>query len=272
MLPPRTAELLEGSGHDATTPAQLGAHSLPDDERVRLALLEGRVIVTENAGDFVNTVGPNVMVGRRGARRTTQRSDRSLGQRQSRARSVVPLANSGRPMMSPSTTPRPTRRTGTLQQRVGALLREGNRAHPASLANQQRGDQSVRPGQSRIKVGLARSTSLHFTDLVRLTSERPRVGFCCGSGGPATAARGHDRCGEHRNHKPCSPLHAPFIVAAFVPIHVLPEVTRRTTRWSCDRSRAESAIGSQRGRQVTATERGRDRCVARPRPDWPRRP
>jgi hypothetical protein len=54
MLPPRTAELLEAVGHDATTPARLGAHNLPDDELVRLAVLDGRVIVTENAGDFAS--------------------------------------------------------------------------------------------------------------------------------------------------------------------------------------------------------------------------
>lgn len=54
MLPPRSAELLEVVGHDATTPARLGAHNLPDDELVRLAVLEGRVIVTENARDFAN--------------------------------------------------------------------------------------------------------------------------------------------------------------------------------------------------------------------------
>jgi len=52
MLPPRVAELLEAGGHDATTPARLGAHNLPDDVIVQLAAAEGRVIVTENASDF----------------------------------------------------------------------------------------------------------------------------------------------------------------------------------------------------------------------------
>jgi Domain of unknown function (DUF5615) len=57
MLPPETAERLEAVGHDATTPAPLGAHNLPDDVLVALAGAEDRVIVTENASDFarVNT-------------------------------------------------------------------------------------------------------------------------------------------------------------------------------------------------------------------------
>lgn len=54
MLPPRAAELLRARGHDAVTPFQLGAHNLPDDELVRLAALERRAIVTENASDFAN--------------------------------------------------------------------------------------------------------------------------------------------------------------------------------------------------------------------------
>jgi uncharacterized protein with PIN domain len=54
MLPPRTAELLGAAGHEAVTPAQLGAHNLPDDELIRLAIIEDRVIVTENAQDFAN--------------------------------------------------------------------------------------------------------------------------------------------------------------------------------------------------------------------------
>ncbi len=52
MLPPAVADLLNASGHDAVTPADLGAHSLPDDVLVRLATAEARVIVTENASDF----------------------------------------------------------------------------------------------------------------------------------------------------------------------------------------------------------------------------
>ena len=52
MLPPRVAELLADAGHDAVTPADLGAHNLPDDVLVEVAAAERRVIVTENARDF----------------------------------------------------------------------------------------------------------------------------------------------------------------------------------------------------------------------------
>lgn len=52
MLPPRTADLLDTAGHDATTPTKLGAHNLPDDVLVQLAAADDRVIVTENASDF----------------------------------------------------------------------------------------------------------------------------------------------------------------------------------------------------------------------------
>lgn len=52
MLPPAVAELLNAAGHDATTPLQLGAHTLSDDVLVELAVEEDRVIVTENASDF----------------------------------------------------------------------------------------------------------------------------------------------------------------------------------------------------------------------------
>jgi predicted nuclease of predicted toxin-antitoxin system len=52
MLPPRVAELLDVAGHAATTPTQIGAHNLPDDVLVQLAVADNRVIVTENASDF----------------------------------------------------------------------------------------------------------------------------------------------------------------------------------------------------------------------------
>ena len=52
MLPPQAAERLNAVGHDAVTPAQLGAHNLPDDVLVQIATAEARVIVTENASDF----------------------------------------------------------------------------------------------------------------------------------------------------------------------------------------------------------------------------
>jgi len=52
MMPPRVVDLLNAAGHDATTPAKVGAHNLADDVLVELAAAEGRVIVTENASDF----------------------------------------------------------------------------------------------------------------------------------------------------------------------------------------------------------------------------
>ena len=52
MLPLETAERLAALGHEATTPARLGAHNLPDDVLVDLAGAEDRVIVTEDASDF----------------------------------------------------------------------------------------------------------------------------------------------------------------------------------------------------------------------------
>jgi hypothetical protein len=63
MLPPGTAERLNALGHDATTPAGLGAHNLPDDVLGALAAAEDRVIVTENATDFAQVaVCPVVLV------------------------------------------------------------------------------------------------------------------------------------------------------------------------------------------------------------------
>ena len=52
MLPPDVTKLLDATGHDAASPALLGAHNLPDDTLVQLAASDGRVIVTENANDF----------------------------------------------------------------------------------------------------------------------------------------------------------------------------------------------------------------------------
>jgi uncharacterized protein with PIN domain len=64
MLPPRVADLLGAAGHDATTPAQLGAHNLPDDVLVQLAASDDRVIVTENASDFAATTACPVLLVR----------------------------------------------------------------------------------------------------------------------------------------------------------------------------------------------------------------
>lgn len=54
MLPPQVAEHLRAVGHEATTPAGLGAHNLPDDILIQLASSERLVIVTENASDFAH--------------------------------------------------------------------------------------------------------------------------------------------------------------------------------------------------------------------------
>jgi hypothetical protein len=63
MLPPSTCDLLTERGHDAVTPAILGAHNLPDQEIVELAAAQGRVIVIENARDFAHvTACPVVFV------------------------------------------------------------------------------------------------------------------------------------------------------------------------------------------------------------------
>ena len=65
MLPPRVAEHLHEAGHDAVTPADLGAHNLPDDVLVRIASTEGRVIVTENASDFAHVTTCTVVFVRK---------------------------------------------------------------------------------------------------------------------------------------------------------------------------------------------------------------
>lgn len=63
MLPPSTCGLLTERGHDAVTPADLGAHNLPDPSIVERAATQGRVIVTENAQDFAHvTACPVVFV------------------------------------------------------------------------------------------------------------------------------------------------------------------------------------------------------------------
>lgn len=63
MLPPGAAGLLAAAGYDAKTPAQLGAHNLPDDTLIVLAAADHRVIVTENASDFAAvTVCPVLLV------------------------------------------------------------------------------------------------------------------------------------------------------------------------------------------------------------------
>ena len=65
MLPPAVAELLNAAGHDATTPLQLGAHTLSDDVLVTLAAEEDRVVVTENASDFAGVTACPVLFVRK---------------------------------------------------------------------------------------------------------------------------------------------------------------------------------------------------------------
>lgn len=63
MLPPRITEYLNARGHDALSPAELGAHNLPDDTLIQIATVERRVIVTENASDFAQvTTCPVIFV------------------------------------------------------------------------------------------------------------------------------------------------------------------------------------------------------------------
>jgi hypothetical protein len=65
MLPPGTAGLLAAADHDATTPVQLGAHNLPDDTLVSLAVAAELVIVTENASDFAAVTACPVLLVRK---------------------------------------------------------------------------------------------------------------------------------------------------------------------------------------------------------------
>jgi hypothetical protein len=62
MPPPGTADELAAMGHDAMTPAGLGAHNLPDDVLVQLAAADDRVIVTENASDFAQVTACTVLL------------------------------------------------------------------------------------------------------------------------------------------------------------------------------------------------------------------
>jgi hypothetical protein len=65
MLPPRVADDLNEMGHDAVTPALIGAHNLPDDVLIELASVERRVIVTENASDFARVTTCPVLLVRK---------------------------------------------------------------------------------------------------------------------------------------------------------------------------------------------------------------
>ncbi|MBI4218772.1 MAG: DUF5615 family PIN-like protein [Chloroflexi bacterium] len=65
MLPPKVAEYLNAAGHDAVTPAGLGAQNLSDDVLIQIATAEHRVIVTENAGDFAQVTTSAVLFVRK---------------------------------------------------------------------------------------------------------------------------------------------------------------------------------------------------------------
>lgn len=65
MFPPQVSDLLNQRGHDAVTPAGLGAHNLPDDVLIELASAEQRVIVTENASDFARVMTCPVVLVRK---------------------------------------------------------------------------------------------------------------------------------------------------------------------------------------------------------------
>jgi uncharacterized protein with PIN domain len=65
MLPPLAVGHLEAGGHDAVTPAGLGAQNLPDDALLQIATAEGRVIVTENAADFAHVTTCHVLFVRK---------------------------------------------------------------------------------------------------------------------------------------------------------------------------------------------------------------
>jgi hypothetical protein len=65
MFPPRVVQLLNEGGHDAVSPADIGAHNLPDDVLIEVASTEQRVIVTENAGDFAHVTTCTVLLVRK---------------------------------------------------------------------------------------------------------------------------------------------------------------------------------------------------------------
>lgn len=65
MLPPSLVDLLGALGHGATTPAELGAHNLPDDVLMQLAAGSGMVVVTENASDFATVTDCAVLFVRK---------------------------------------------------------------------------------------------------------------------------------------------------------------------------------------------------------------
>lgn len=65
MFPSDIASELNARGHDAVTPADVGAHNLPDDMLIEIATEEHRVIVTENASDFAHVTTCSVVFVRK---------------------------------------------------------------------------------------------------------------------------------------------------------------------------------------------------------------
>ncbi|HEX9766786.1 MAG TPA: DUF5615 family PIN-like protein [Nitriliruptorales bacterium] len=66
MLPPHTCDLLVDRDHEAVTPADLGAHNLPDDTLIEIAGADEWVVVTENAVDFARVTSCTVLLVRKG--------------------------------------------------------------------------------------------------------------------------------------------------------------------------------------------------------------
>ena len=62
MFPPLVIEFLKERRHDAVSPADLGAHNLPDDVLIEVASAERRIIVTENASDFARVSTCSVLL------------------------------------------------------------------------------------------------------------------------------------------------------------------------------------------------------------------
>lgn len=65
MFPPEIAQYLNEHGHDARSPADLGAHNLSDDVLIEIAAAERRVVVTENASDFAYVTECSVLLVRK---------------------------------------------------------------------------------------------------------------------------------------------------------------------------------------------------------------
>jgi hypothetical protein len=65
MFPPGVVGNLTAAGHDAASPADLGAHNLPDDVLIELATDQNWVIVTENVSDFAQVTTCSVILVRK---------------------------------------------------------------------------------------------------------------------------------------------------------------------------------------------------------------